>query len=132
VLAATNPSERNAILLRHVRNEAAAVLGMTATALDYDLPLSDAGLDSLMTLTLTRKLGKSLGLNLSPTLIFNYPTLAALASYLDQELSITTVPKAPVEAGNGSNGDGVIADFRTLSEAEAGSVVNAELAKLLD
>jgi hypothetical protein len=44
------------------------------------------GLDSLMAVELRNKLGKSVGKTLSATLLFEYPTLEALADQLSSDV----------------------------------------------
>ena len=52
-----------------------------------DTPLMDAGLDSLFAMQLCEELSQLTSLDLSPTLIFEYSTADALASFVDGSLS---------------------------------------------
>ena len=54
--------------------------------LDIHAPLMEMGLDSLATTQLTRQLSTDLGLQLSATLVFDYPTMKALCDHLVSEL----------------------------------------------
>ena len=86
-LAAAVPNRRRTLLLDHIRQQAAQVLSMhNSNALDPDQPLQSMGLDSLMAVELRNKLGKSAGKTLPATLLFEHPTLHALADYLSSDV----------------------------------------------
>ena len=77
------PGQREAFLIRKIREELARVMGLP----EGELPATDAGffdlgVDSLMSVDLKNRLGRNLGLELSPTLIFQHPTLNQLAKKL--------------------------------------------------
>jgi len=96
-LASLAPAERHGALERHLREHAARVLGLSPARIAVDQPLGNLGFDSLMTLELRNRLESSLGLKLSATVVWNYPTLAALAEHLARKLEL--VPEtAPVIA----------------------------------
>ena len=68
-------------LKKFVAERALLVLGLDRSMrLDPRTPLRDLGLDSLMTLELRNRLEADYGLRLSATLVWNYPTIAALAA----------------------------------------------------
>jgi acyl carrier protein len=52
-----------------------------------ELPLLEAGLDSLSSVQLTNQLQGVLNLSLPRTLVFDYPTKARIASHLSQQIS---------------------------------------------
>jgi acyl carrier protein len=90
-LAAVLPGEREALIRRHVREQAARILGYaSAQALDTGQALSDLGLDSIMAVNLTELLEGMIGWRLPATLLFNYPSVDALAGYLAAELAAQT------------------------------------------
>ncbi|WXB00245.1 SDR family NAD(P)-dependent oxidoreductase [Pendulispora brunnea] len=78
------PAEfRERTLLDLVRAEVATVLGMASpAALEPGRPLREVGIDSLMALELRNRLAAKTGLRLQSTLLFDYPSPAALASFL--------------------------------------------------
>ncbi|MFI5908337.1 type I polyketide synthase [Dactylosporangium sp. NPDC051541] len=80
-------AERPADTLELVRAAAAAALGHTdAAAVDDHRPLRDLGVDSLAAVELRDALVAATGLALPSTVIFDHPTVAALAAHLDDRL----------------------------------------------
>ncbi|RAV12756.1 polyketide synthase [Mycolicibacterium sp. GF69] len=60
----------------------AAQLGVAEADVETGLPLVEVGVDSIMTVGLLRQLEKQTGLSLPPTLLWEYPTAAAVAERL--------------------------------------------------
>ena|GEM_PF-1844714 len=98
-------------------------------AIDPDQALNELGLDSLMALELRNALASAIGARLSPTLLFNYPSVNALAGYLlDQVLAFDDVMSGHEEAPKLDTG---IARVRDLSEDEMNTLITSELDALL-
>ena len=78
-----------------VCGNAATVLGQGTPDINAESAFQDLGFDSLTAVELRNRLKTATGLTLSPTLIFDYPTPAALAEHLDAQLATVTTDDAP-------------------------------------
>jgi acyl carrier protein len=56
--------------------------GIHKDSIDLDQPFSRYGLDSIDSVTLTADIGKWLNLSLPSTILWDYPTIEKLSSYL--------------------------------------------------
>lgn len=63
------------------------VLALFPAGVAADAPLMDSGLDSLGAVEFRSSLEASLSVQLPPTLVFDYPSLSAIVSYLDDTLA---------------------------------------------
>lgn len=81
------PEDRHAIIIDHIAELAAAVLGSpNPDRLDIYQGLFEMGMDSLMSVELKTRLEKNVGQALPSTLTFNYPTITELAEYIGGKL----------------------------------------------
>ncbi|MET8146712.1 type I polyketide synthase, partial [Sphaerisporangium sp. NPDC005288] len=77
------PAERRELLLGVVRAEAAGVLGYgAAESVPVDRAFQELGFDSLSGVELRNRLGRRIGVALPATLVFDHPTVTALAAFL--------------------------------------------------
>jgi myxalamid-type polyketide synthase MxaE and MxaD len=128
-LLAAAPGERRAILESHLQEQLAQVLRLNRNKVDRSAPLQSMGLDSLMGLELRNRLEASLGLTLSATLVWGYPTVIALAGYLagKMEIPFEAEPAAVPPAAEQRARAAAVAEIQELSDAEAEAMLLSEL-----
>jgi acyl carrier protein len=68
---------------RWMVREISRALGTKHEEIDVDAPFADHGLDSVAALQMTGELETMLKRPLEATLVFEYPTIATLARYLE-------------------------------------------------
>jgi phthiocerol/phenolphthiocerol synthesis type-I polyketide synthase B len=82
------PERRRGMLVDHVTAQVVAAMGLASPQLlDPSTGFFQSGMDSLMSVTLQRALSDSLGESLPASVVFDYPTVESLASYLATILS---------------------------------------------
>ncbi|WP_175962956.1 non-ribosomal peptide synthetase/type I polyketide synthase [Burkholderia pyrrocinia] len=99
-LSGSSPRERKRLLADSIDRAVAQVLGYGAGTLDRDLGFFEMGMDSLMALDVRTHLEKALGIPLSVALLFDHPTVNALADFLAEQSSGTApdAHAAPTQA----------------------------------
>ncbi len=104
-LAALPEAEREGAALELVRGHVAAILGhAAAAAIDPEAPFKELGFDSLAAVELRNRLGEATGLRLPATLVFDYPSAAAVAGFLVAEVD-----------ADGTGGDGTERKLDTIA-----------------
>ena len=96
------PERRRGLLADHIATLAGNVIGLSAgQTLDPDAGFFQLGMDSLMSLTLQRRLSASLGMALPAALIYEYPTVSSLADALCERMGYPAAPPSPASAPAG-------------------------------
>ncbi|MDA3647918.1 SDR family NAD(P)-dependent oxidoreductase [Saccharopolyspora indica] len=97
-LGALPGDQLRTVLSGLIGKHVAAVLGHApGTALEETRSFKELGFDSLTAVELRNRLNRATGLRLPPTVIFNYPTSAALTEHLAAELGGGAAPARPAE-----------------------------------
>lgn len=76
-----------------LRRIIAAELRLPEAELDTDRPFAELGLNSLMAMAIRREAEQFVGIELSATMLFNHPTVAALAGYLANRVAPSADPE---------------------------------------
>jgi acyl carrier protein len=127
---AAAPTARLALLRDHLREQVSQVLRLPASRIEDDTALHTLGFDSLMVVELRNRLEESLGLTLSATLVWKYPTITALASHLAQALDLPDTRTLQSEKAADDPVTPVAAHIQTLSDSAMAELLAAKLAAL--
>jgi len=131
-LAEAPASKRRSLLQAHLREHAMRVLGLSANFnLDSRQPLREIGMDSLMAVELRNAISASVQQKLPATLLFDFPTIEALADFLGPQLWQETKPAPePAPAVEKTSAPAPeTAGVENLSDEEAEALLLAELEK---
>jgi acyl carrier protein len=82
-------TKRRELMEARVCAEIGEVLRLAPGRIARNKPLKSLGMDSLLTLELRNRLERSMGITISPTLLWNYPTVTALAPCLAEKMGIS-------------------------------------------
>jgi myxalamid-type polyketide synthase MxaD len=111
-----------------LRSCLAEVLGLDPAHIETETPLGSLGIDSFTAIELRNRLERSLGIQLSATLAWNYPTLAAMTSYLGGRIGLEPGPATGDVAAGGQEPDAELARIVEL----AGGLSELELQQILE
>jgi acyl carrier protein/NADP-dependent 3-hydroxy acid dehydrogenase YdfG len=122
LLEQTPESERRAAIVSELKTNLAQVLKLAAARIDAQKPFGTMGLTSLLGLEFRARLERALEVTLPATLVWNYPTVAALAEHLAARLGLA------LEAAEGKTRDvapaalpaaEALSNLEELSDADA-------------
>jgi acyl carrier protein len=109
------------------------VLGLSPSfKLDPNQGLATFGMDSLMTIELKNRLQVGVGRTLPSTLVFDYPTVVALADYIERNV-LAVEPERETANGAGKSQEEqsqAVSDLKEMSDSEAEAVLAKELSEL--
>jgi len=91
-LLAAEPAQRRQLLQSYLSELVAGVLGLSASRLDVQQPLSNLGLDSLMAIELKNRIGADLGVNVPMVTLLSGPSVVQAAAQLLHLLTSETSP----------------------------------------
>ena len=102
-----------AILARELR--------MLEAELELDRPFAELGLNSVMAMSVRRDTEQFVGIELSATMLFNYPTIVALAEHLAKKVLPQTESDCDIDVLGDSNGSLLSELFDSVESAPTGS-----------
>ncbi|HEV2860059.1 MAG TPA: amino acid adenylation domain-containing protein [Pyrinomonadaceae bacterium] len=103
-LLALDAAERREALAAYLLGQTARQLRTQAAALDPARPPSAFGLDSLMAVELGNRLGRDLGVEVSPATLLGDASLAELSESLLEQLTTAAATPSPVTKGDADAG----------------------------
>jgi myxalamid-type polyketide synthase MxaE and MxaD len=130
LLRDVDSGDRRAVVLRHITEQIAAVMRLDVSRIPAQTSLGNLGLDSLMGLEIRNRLERSSGLTLSATLVWTYPTVAALADFLEASLWPASEAVTPKSVATAASAGVDMSELDELSEEEARRMLQEELASL--
>ena len=125
-LSAASAEARLALALEFLREQTAGVLGLAASELPVGRALDSLGLDSLMAVEMRNRLAAAVGRQLPATLLFNHPSLDALAEFVVGTLGGNEA-EALVAEGSATPTDDDDLDLDSMSEDEMADLLAAKL-----
>ena len=138
-ILAAEPAERLQLIQSHLTELVARVLGLSASKLDVQQPLSNLGLDSLMAVELKNRIAIDLGVNVPMVTFLSGPSVEQAASQLlhllTSETSASSVPLASAnghfreQQGNGGVDEHLLENLDQYSDEEVNSLLTDLLAK---
>jgi phthiocerol/phenolphthiocerol synthesis type-I polyketide synthase A len=96
-------------------------LHMPEAELELDRPFAELGMNSVMAMSVRRDTELFVGIELSATMLFNYPTIVALAGHLAKKLLPQTESDSDLDALGDSDGSVLSELFDSVESAPAGS-----------
>jgi acyl transferase domain-containing protein/NADPH:quinone reductase-like Zn-dependent oxidoreductase/NADP-dependent 3-hydroxy acid dehydrogenase YdfG/acyl carrier protein len=137
LLAVEPGGRRRAQLESYLQEQVAHVLKLSPSRIDAHKPFGSFGLDSLMALEFRNRLEAGLGRTFSATMVWNHPTVAALASHVAAKMGIELDSNAPSTAAEAAceeiepqavdDFEALLSEIEKLPDAEARRIFAEEL-----
>jgi acyl carrier protein len=104
-----------------LRDRVVNLLDIPLEASDFRRPLRSLGLTSVMSVALSKGLERDLGIPVPATLVWNYPTIEAIARYFAERLDVPAEPASvPDRAADEERElERLLGEVEGLSDAEA-------------
>jgi phthiocerol/phenolphthiocerol synthesis type-I polyketide synthase A len=96
-------------------------LHMPEAELEMDRPFAELGMNSVMAMSVRRDTEQFVGIELSATMLFNYPTIVALAEHLAKKVLPQTESDSDIDVLGDSDGSVLSELFDSVESAPAGS-----------
>jgi phthiocerol/phenolphthiocerol synthesis type-I polyketide synthase A len=96
-------------------------LQMPEAELELDRPFAELGMNSVMAMSVRRDTEQFVGIELSATMLFNYPTIVALAEHLSKKVLPQTESDSDIDVLGDSAGSVLGELFDSVESAPAGS-----------
>ena len=117
-------------LVSQLRELVVEVMRLDPQAVDWRRGLFDMGMDSLMALELKTKLQNRVGISISATLAFDYPTVDAIVGYLESQLFTGASHSEPIEVAAPASPSLSEEQLNALNESELEAALLAKLEAL--
>jgi acyl carrier protein len=119
--------QRAEILGEHLHAETLRILGLDSTQrIDFDTPLVELGLDSLMAVEMRNALNNAMEQNLPATLLFDYPTIQSLCTFLLETLGMGKAVQSSETAWDEEqeSTDDLLRRIETMADDEVDRLIN--------
>jgi acyl carrier protein len=120
-LDAALPADRVSIVAGYVQEEVARVLNLDRSHWpDTNQRLMELGVDSLMAVELRNRISRGLQLNkkLTATLIYDYPTIRAIADYIAADILKLEMPESAKEQSKYTSIASVAEEIAQMNDTE--------------
>jgi len=130
LLASPAGQHRRALLESRLQQELARILRINPSQVGRTVPLQSFGLDSISAVELRNRWSEELGLLLSATLIWDHPTISALATHLADKMEIPLDSPEAAPLAQDAERTAVVAQIKELSEEEAEALLVQKLSTI--
>jgi acyl carrier protein len=124
VLQAAPAGQRRRLLENHVGRMVASLLKIDAAEVDFGQPLRNQGLDSLEGSELAFSLERALAIPVPPTLVWNHPTITAIASHLLERLGMR-IADASLVSNGGSVPVALLSEIEQLTDEQVKALLGS-------